>query len=126
MEINSMKALIVDDNECLRHLYKLYLQDMNFETDEAQNGKEALGLLECKDYDVIISDVEMPALNGVELYKMVNAHKPHLLAKFVFATGDALGGAYSSFFSSIDCPVLIKPFSFEQLQYTVSMIAGHQ
>lgn len=119
-----MKALIVDDNDCLRHLYKLYLQDMNFETDEAKNGEEALGLLECKDYDVIISDVEMPALNGVELYKMLHTHKPHLLAKFVFATGDALESAYNGFFSSIDCPVLIKPFSFEKLRHTVSVIAG--
>jgi len=118
-----MKALIVDDNDCLRHLYKLYLQDMDFETDEAPNGKEAFSLLERSDYDVILSDIEMPAVNGMELYKMVNAHKPHLLARFVFATGDSLDGMYQHFFSAIDCPVLTKPFSFDDLQHTIARVA---
>ncbi|MCX8044456.1 MAG: response regulator [Desulfobacterota bacterium] len=117
-----MKALIVDDNECIRHLYKLYLHDMNFDTDEAQNGNEAFGLLSNCDYDLIISDVEMPDLNGIELYKLVNIHKPYLLAKFIFATGDCLGGSYRNFFSTITCPVLTKPFSFNELQHTITEI----
>lgn len=119
-----MKALIVDDNDCLRHLYKLYLHDMDFETDEAPNGREAFCLLERSDYDVILSDMEMPSVDGMQLYQMVNARKPHLTEKFVFATGEGPGGEHAGFFSSIPCPVLTKPFSFDDLQTTVTMIAG--
>ena len=119
-----MKALIVDDNDCIRQLYKLYLQDMNFETDEAPNGKDAFSLLERSDYDVILSDMEMPAVDGMELYRMVFAHKPHLSEKFVFATGEGPGGAHAGFFSSVACPVLTKPFSFDALQSTIAMVAG--
>jgi len=119
-----MKALIVEDNVCLRTLYSVYLREMDFETDEAPDGRIALGLLQESDYDVIISDMEMPAINGMELYNRINAHKPHLNSRFVFATGSGADGVYERFFHDARCPVLTKPFSLIEFRQSVAMIAG--
>jgi CheY-like chemotaxis protein len=118
-----MKALVVDDNACLRELYRILLQDLDVESDAAPDGKVAYQMMQQADYDVIISDMDMPALNGMELYRLVHRNKPYLAGRFVFATGEALDGKYEHFFQEIDCPVLTKPFSLSALKDSIESIA---
>lgn len=62
-----MKALVVDDSFTLRSAVRLPLEEMKFEITEAKNGEEALKFLKMQTVDLIIFDVHMPVMSGIEL-----------------------------------------------------------
>ncbi len=114
-----MKALIIEDNDSLRMLYQLFLMDLGFNTDEAPDGKAGFEKIKRVKYDVIVSDMDMPYLNGMELYKLTASKFPNLVKKFVFSTGNTFDEEYNKFFKSISCPVLFKPFSVDEFEKAV-------
>lgn len=64
-----MKILFADDDSKLHIIVKLWLQKNQMEMDSAYNGKEALEKLRAHAYDGLISDVNMPVVNGIDLVK---------------------------------------------------------
>jgi two-component system chemotaxis response regulator CheY len=64
-----MKILFVDDDPILHGIVNLWLTKNGHVMESANNGAEALDLLQSDDYDVLITDVNMPLMNGVELVK---------------------------------------------------------
>jgi len=64
-----MNILFVDDDPILHSILKLWLTKNNHVMQSAFNGKEALPLLKQNDYDVLITDINMPLMNGIELVK---------------------------------------------------------
>ena len=64
-----MKILIVDDEQGIRSVIKEYCESNNYETDEAENGKEALKKLQVNDYDLLILDIMMPEMDGYSMLK---------------------------------------------------------
>jgi len=70
--MNSVRLLFVDDEEQIRKVTKLYLETkFSFVVDEAPNGDTALKMLEENRYDAVLSDYEMPGLNGIDLLKEI-------------------------------------------------------
>lgn len=63
--------LIVDDETKLRHILRIKLESRGFSVDEAENGKQALELLEEGIYDLVISDIKMPVMDGFELLEAI-------------------------------------------------------
>ena len=117
-----MRALIVEDNESLRILFRLLLQSLGFQSDEAPDGSVALKMIQEVDYDFIVSDIDMPVLNGIELYQQISAHFPHLCDRIVFATGNTTNERYSEFFKTVSCPVMFKPFFREELAKVMRLL----
>ncbi|MDQ0299496.1 two-component system response regulator ResD [Salibacterium salarium] len=64
---NEAKVLVVDDEERIRRLLKMYLEREDFQVEEAENGEEALDLSLNRDYDVILLDLMMPGIDGIEV-----------------------------------------------------------
>ena len=100
----------------------MVLERMGIESDGAINGPAAFQMLQKRDYDIIISDVDMPDVNGMEVYKYIDKYFPHLINRIVFATGNSFNGNYRNFFQSIQCPVLFKPFELDKLRSAVRSI----
>ncbi len=119
-----MKALVIDDNNCLRSLLSVFLKDIGFDAHEAPNGQIAFEMVQGTRYDVIISDLDMPVINGKEFYYLVEQHDPRMLNRIIFATGSGLDGRYADFFKQIRCPVLDKPFSLKMLRSTIENHLG--
>lgn len=61
------RILVVDDEERIRRLLKMYLERENYEIDEAENGEEALDMALKEEYDLIILDIMMPGMDGIEV-----------------------------------------------------------
>lgn len=66
---NAVTALIVDDSESMRMVLRMTLQDAGFEVIEATNGQEALACANKQKFDFVITDINMPVMDGVELIK---------------------------------------------------------
>jgi two-component system response regulator ResD len=69
------KILIVDDEEQLRSLVRLYLEQEGFDIEEAVNGREALLKINQQDYDLVVLDLMMPELDGWEVCRQVRRDK---------------------------------------------------
>ncbi|MCU0424033.1 MAG: response regulator [Candidatus Kapabacteria bacterium] len=67
-------ALVVDDTEIHRSATRTFLSMSGFKVEIAQDGIEALKILDAKTFDVIFSDIEMPNMNGMELLKRIRKH----------------------------------------------------
>ncbi|WP_209122527.1 response regulator transcription factor [Alkalihalobacillus sp. BA299] len=61
------KILVVDDEERIRRLLKMYLERENYQVEDAENGEQALDMAINKDYDLILLDIMMPGIDGIEV-----------------------------------------------------------
>jgi len=71
------KILVVDDEAAMREVFDMRLQEWGFEVRLAENGMEAKELAESFEPDIVISDVVMPEVSGLELLKFLKAGDPH-------------------------------------------------
>jgi DNA-binding NtrC family response regulator len=84
------------------------------------SGREALDhLVAHEDYDVVVSDLLMPGVTGIDLWNAVEARSPELAARMVFVTGGAFTPASCEFVEAHRESCLHKPFDLEQLRELV-------
>jgi two-component system, OmpR family, response regulator ResD len=72
---NNIRILIVDDEERIRRLLKMYLERENYLIDEAEDGNEALEKAFANDYDIILLDLMMPGKDGIEVCRELREKK---------------------------------------------------
>lgn len=70
-------VLIVEDEEDLREVYRLFLEELNCDIFEAQDGVQALSMLESQTFQLMITDLNMPNLNGLDLINRVRQIEKH-------------------------------------------------
>jgi two-component system response regulator AtoC len=80
-------VLIVDDEDSMRHLLSVILRDHGYEARAVSNGEEALKELQARDYDLVLSDVRMPKMGGLELLREVQRTHPDLTVIVMSAYG---------------------------------------
>ena len=116
-----VKVLIVDDSRAMRAFVRGALRDLSgYETIEAASGFEALRMLPRDTYDVVITDINMPDINGLELIRFVRRSERHRSVPIIIistqsSTRDqerALGLGADEF--------LPKPFTPEELTRAVT------
>ena len=94
-KIKSRKVLIVDDSKLMRLLLRNIVTNMEFFSDiyEAVNGREALDLLEMNKVDLVLLDIEMPVMDGVEALKEIRLK--HDIKVIIVSSLAQLGSSYS-------------------------------
>ena len=112
--------LIVDDEQMITDLIKSLLYHSG-NIDVAHNGQEALKLTEGKFYKLIISDIDMPIMDGLSLFKEAVAKFPTLNTRFLFITGD-LSSERQKFFNENTIKYLEKPMEIKVLREIASEI----
>ena len=70
-----MKILLVDDDAFLRDMYATKFRELNYTIQVAESGEVALARLREGEYDVVLIDMVMPGMNGVEVIKQIKAEK---------------------------------------------------
>lgn len=112
------KILVVDDNATNRLILKTQLERWDFVPVTASSGKEALSILaEQQQFELIITDMEMPKMNGVTFAKHVKSLYPALPIIMLSSIGDETLKKYADLFSAI----LIKPVKQKQLSKSIEM-----
>jgi len=116
------RILIVDDDATLRELLATVLSQPDRAVDTAGDGFEALARLNEYHYDVILSDLRMPGLDGPALYEALRAIRHTTNPRVVFMTGNVGGGDYAAFLRGTTEPMLEKPFSLDVVRRVVSVL----
>jgi CheY-like chemotaxis protein len=111
------RVLIIDDEGTIRRALARFYTRRGWIATEAENGARALQRLvdASEDFDLIISDVKMPDVSGIELHAALQAFRPEILDRLVFCTGEMQSPAVAAFFARTGCRVLLKPFDLKTL-----------
>jgi signal transduction histidine kinase/CheY-like chemotaxis protein len=119
---STRNILVVDDEEVIVELLNEVLSTVGHRVETARNGKQALDKIMKTGYDLVISDLKMPGLDGSGLYDTVCREKPEMAHRFVFSTGDAASPAARDFFKKTGCPCLMKPFDLQAVRESLDEI----
>lgn len=103
--------LVVEDERSIAQMLGDLLADEGYTVDIAANGRLALEKIESHSYDLILTDLRMPELDGVGLYRELERRQPDLLRRLIVITGTSGHPDYQSFLAQTQVPVLEKPFS---------------
>ena len=112
----STHILVVEDDLPIAQMMASILADDGYEVDLACNGRLALEMIEIQDYDLILTDLRMPELDGVALYRELERRQPDLLRRLIVITGTSAHPEYENFLAETHVPFLEKPFSLVALQ----------
>lgn len=104
------RALIVDDEREIAESLADFLAIEGFDCVIADDGAAAQAMLSEAGYDLIVSDLRMPGIDGPALHAWIAANRPEMAPRMAFATGDTLGAAAARFIAEAQRPVLEKPF----------------
>jgi DNA-binding response OmpR family regulator len=113
------KFLIVDDDDTVRAFLCAIFEE-EAEVLSARNGKEALVLVETHGFDIVICDVNMPLMNGIEFSKRAMAVNSDFVSHLIMITGDA-SAEVQSFCSEHGILLLCKPFSVTMIRAAVKL-----
>ncbi|HEU4390475.1 MAG TPA: sigma-54 dependent transcriptional regulator [Blastocatellia bacterium] len=113
------RLLVVDDERSMRELLELVLKREGYTVDSAENGTRALDLAKQNLYDLIISDVKMPDINGIELLERVRDMSPETLVIMItaFATVDTARRAFK--LGAEDFVIKDSGFDVEELKVII-------
>ncbi|HAG51091.1 MAG: hypothetical protein A2X87_08480 [Deltaproteobacteria bacterium GWC2_42_51] len=116
-----LHILVIDDHAVIRDLLADILARQGHEVDRAENGMEGLTMAYRRQYDIIISDVDMPVMNGIEFYKRLIKTMPFMRQRILFITGNK-DGATDAFLQEMGVRRLSKPFTTVDLLEAVQRI----
>ncbi|MGQ8366701.1 sigma 54-interacting transcriptional regulator [Glaciecola sp. 1036] len=117
------KLLIVDDDENLLRLMSIRLSSEGFDVTSAENGSQALKLLFNNEFDVVLSDLRMPGMDGIALFDEILHQHPDLPVIIMTAHGsikDAVAATQRGVFS-----FLTKPVQHEELRKILFQAISH-
>jgi len=116
-------VLIVDDTPVIREFLKEFFDDSGFDADTAENGQEGLSMALKKDYALVLSDVHMPVMSGLDLVVNLRNTKPDLPIIMM----DSLPSKHARQATESGAQgCLSKPFDLDELRVMVEriMVAG--
>ncbi|MBI1910547.1 MAG: response regulator [Deltaproteobacteria bacterium] len=119
---NGLKALILDDESIVLELLFETMTHAGFRVDKASSGEEALEKLMLSNYDLIISDIKMPGLDGKGFYREAKRIRPEILNKIIFISGDSINRQTQEFLKESGNFTLKKPFTVDQLNDVISKL----
>lgn len=114
---NITKVLVVDDEKVIRDGCRRVLTDNNYNVLEAQNGKEAMDVLENEDIDIVLLDLKMPVMGGEEVLEQANKIYPGM--PIIIITG------HGTIDTAVECmkkgayDFITKPFQIDQFIMTI-------
>ena len=107
---NKRTIMVVDDNESLRRFTAMLLEKQGFDVIQKEDGQQALDALDTDDIDLILMDIEMPIMDGVEASRRIrNANKAYSSVPIVAHTGDSSPVTLEKMDSSGMSDFIVKP-----------------
>ena len=116
-------VLIVDDNVSLTRATALVLQRKGYAVSAAWNGLEAIERAKEKSFDLILMDIKMPLIDGVETYRRIKKIRPQ--AAVMMMTGYAVEDLVQQALREGACGIIYKPLDIEKLVARIEEARGN-
>jgi PAS domain S-box-containing protein len=120
--VPSSTILLVDDEPVIANALARLLRRDGHTVDTAANGRLALMKLQERAYDLILSDLRMPELDGPGLYRALETRYPQLCQRFIFLTGDTLNPDTHALSVQHGVPQLFKPYTAAELRRVIRQV----
>ena len=117
---SAARVLVIDDEPHILYYMRATLEAWGHKVETAADGVEGLEQALTGDFDLIVTDVRMPRLSGREFYEQLNAERPDIAARVVFATGDTVRDDTMAFLERTGRRFLNKPFKLAELRSTLA------
>ena len=117
-----MKVLIIEDNQDISASIYDYLEGLNYTIDAACDGITGLHLAVTNDYDVVILDLGLPGIDGVDLCQRLRHEAQRSVPVLMLTARDSLESKLEGFKSGAD-DYLVKPFSLKELAARVEVLS---
>jgi PAS domain S-box-containing protein len=114
-----LKVLLVDDEVELAQTLADLMESEVKTIDIAANGAIALEKLRKSSYDIIVSDLRMPVLDGPGLHEALTREMPAYTHKIIYVTGDTLSGHVQAFLNENPVPVVEKPYRLSEVRNAI-------
>jgi signal transduction histidine kinase len=121
--ISERAVLIVDDDRDVAETLWDFLRLDGHHAEIVADGTLALEKLRDGRYDLILSDVKMPELDGPRFYTQLERRHPEFLRRVAFLTGDTLSPETTAFLERTRVPTMAKPFTLEQVRRVLQQVA---
>jgi|WetSurMetagenome_2_1015567.scaffolds.fasta_scaffold45808_2 CheY-like chemotaxis protein len=110
------KVLVLEDEPVISRILTRTLASEGLDVDSVENGQMAQERIATgKHYDLFLFDIRTPVINGMQVYRYIEEHRPEATSKVMFMTGDCLNAATSQFLEKTKRPALEKPFTPAEL-----------
>jgi len=115
VDANQKRILLVEDEPLIGSLCLGVLTADGFQVDIATDGLAAKNTLSKQEYDLCLIDIRTRAMNGIKLYRHLEAKHTELISAVIFTTGDLLSNDAQQFSNEVNRPFLPKPFTPHEL-----------
>lgn len=124
--MESKKVLIAEDSSVIQNLTKKILQIQNYQIFSAKNGVQVIDMLEKESFDIILMDINMPKMDGMECARQIRALDDAEKSKIpiVAITGNAMNYSMDDFKNAGINEYLQKPLNFDSLVDTVKNLTS--
>ncbi len=119
-KINKKRILVVEDEFIVGKLCVRILESGSYIVDLAKNGRIAKEMIQNNDYDICLTDIRMPEMDGMELYKYLQEKHPALAANTIFMTGDVMNKDINTFIEENKVRYILKPFTQTELNMAIN------
>lgn len=116
--------LAVDDSASMRQMVSFTLKGAGFEVQEASDGVQALSEAKTRKFDLVLSDVNMPNMNGIELVKELRQLADYKFVPVLMLTTESAGDIKMQGKQAGATGWIVKPFNPEQLLSTIKRVLG--
>ncbi len=120
----SKRIMIVDDSVTVRQVLRLTLTNAGYDLLEACDGEDALNVIAGQEIDMMITDLNMPKLDGIELIRQVRKCKEYRFLPIVMLTTESADDKKQEGKAAGASGWIVKPFKPEQLLKVVNLIIG--
>ena len=110
----SQRILVVVDDELVRKATVALILKMGYACDAVSSGEKALARLQTEDFDIVLSDIAVEGMNGLEFMKRARERFPEL--DFIMMTGDTSDYSYTDIIKAGAIDYLAKPFERAELE----------
>lgn len=126
LESKSQRVLVIDDEPDVADLNAEILTRGGFTADVVYSARDVLEKLDGMSYDAVISDLNMPDIDGRGIYEALAERRPDLAARTGFLTGDTMGRHSQSFLGETKRPFIEKPVSPKELRAFVQRLISEE
>jgi PAS domain S-box-containing protein len=121
--VKKLRILVVDDEPGVRKLLEKAFTSKGHSVDVISDAASAMEIIDAGTiYDIIITDVRMPGINGMDLYKLIIRRMPEMKNRVIVITGDVMGEDIKSFLTDYQIPYLTKPFKVKEIEEKIDNI----